>query len=194
MLTHHYDASTGQYLSSSLPTENPVKPGDWLVPASATLLALPERMPHTWPFFRNNAWTMLPDYRGQTLYRCDNGARTEILRPGVSPVELGLTDQPRPSEMHVWVGDKWVPDPAIVRQQQRDKAATAIYRALEVAHKANLGKADAMAAGLLDEAQIQSFKVWSAYQLALVRELDKPDFPDNVQLPDAPVSLIHTAK
>lgn len=194
MLTHHYDANTGQYLSSSLPTENPVRPGDWLIPASATLLPLPERAPHTWPFLRNNAWTMLPDYRGQTLYRCDNGALTEIMTPGISPIELGLTDQPRPSDAHIWSGGKWVPDPAILRQQQREAAAADIYRALEVARKANVGKADAMAAGLLDTEQMQTFKAWSAYQMALVHELDRPNFPDGVHMPEAPVSLTPTVK
>ena len=41
-------------------------------------------------------------------------------------------------------------------------------RRLEAARKANAGKADAYAAGLLDDEGVYYFKAWSAYQMALV--------------------------
>lgn len=62
MLIHHYDPATGEYLSSGQPDADPRNDGRWLIPASATLDAPPARTPTTWPFYRDGAWFLLPDY------------------------------------------------------------------------------------------------------------------------------------
>ncbi|MCW0027680.1 tail assembly chaperone, partial [Burkholderia pseudomallei] len=85
MLIHHYDPATGEYLSSGQPDADPRNDGRWLIPASATLDAPPARTPTTWPFYRDGAWFLLPDYRGRVCYRTDTGEPVEIAIAGKTP-------------------------------------------------------------------------------------------------------------
>jgi hypothetical protein len=50
----------------------------------------------------------------------------------------------------------------------------------------NAGKADAYAAGLLSDTEIDDFRRWSTYQLALVRVIEQDGFPDAIAWPAAP--------
>ncbi|CAE6784603.1 hypothetical protein R69658_04235 [Paraburkholderia aspalathi] len=186
MLIHQYDNHTGQYLSSRLADEDPRNPGRWLIPAFSTSDALPERLSLTWPFYLDGAWKLLPDWRGRMLYRRDTGEPAEILITGTTPDENGLTDAPRPSTKHVWSGKEWMLDPAAIAQDMRAAGMAEFDRRLALSRSKNAGKADAYAAGLLDDEQIYNFKAWAAYQMALVRVLENDTFPEGVTWPDEP--------
>ncbi len=56
------------------------------------------------------------------------------------------------------------------------------------ARTANLGKADAITAGLLDDLGVALFKAWAAYQIALVSIVEATDFPENLNWPNEPDS------
>ncbi|MBU9163090.1 tail fiber assembly protein [Burkholderia multivorans] len=187
MLIHQYDAETGQYISSHLADVDPKNPNRWLVPAFSTLDPLPERTPRTWPFYRNGAWTLLPDHRGQVLYRQDTGEPAEILAAGTTPEAQGLTEIPRPSPEHVWRDGGWVIDPALVAQRAREAAMVEFESRMARARQMNAGKADAYAAGLLSMEEVYYFRAWSAYQLDLVRAIQSDGFPETVHWPDDPV-------
>jgi hypothetical protein len=186
MLIHQFDHVTGQYISSRLADADPRCDGRWLVPAFCTADALPERAPLTWPFYRSGAWVLLPDYRGRLLYRTDNGEPAEILVAGMTPGESGLTETPRPSDRHVWLDGTWTLDPETLARDKQQAAMAEFERLLTRAQRINAGKADAYAAGLLSKEEIYYFRRWSAYQLDLVRVIQRADFPDNVEWPDEP--------
>ncbi|MGI4812150.1 MAG: tail fiber assembly protein [Janthinobacterium lividum] len=186
MLIHQYDHLTGQYLNSGLADEDPREAGRWLIPAFSTTQALPPRPSRTWPFLRNGAWTLLPDHRGRVLYRCSNGQPSELLAAGTTPEENGLTDQPRPSPEHVWNGKTWALDPVATAARVRRAAMAQFETRLHIARQKNHGKADAYAAGLLNDEEIYYFKAWSAYQMDLVRAIDKESFPEAVEWPAEP--------
>jgi len=186
MLIHQYDSQTGQYLSSSLADEDPRRLGRWLIPAFSTVDTLPERQSLTWPFYRDGAWTLLPDYRCRVLYRCDNGEPTEILVPGTTPDENGLTDTPRPSDQYRWQDGAWVLDPDKIAQAKQAAAMAEFDSRMTKAKQKNAGRADAYAAGLLNDEQIYNFKAWSTYQMDLVRALDQDVFPEAVEWPAEP--------
>jgi hypothetical protein len=186
MLIHQYDNLTGQYIASRLADEDPRNPGRWLIPAFATTDALPARESLTWPFYIDGAWVLRPDWRGRILYRCDNGEPAEILIAGVTPEESGLTEIPRPSDKHVWGDGAWVLDPAAVAAEKHAAAMAEFERRLALARTKNAGKADAIAAGLLNDEEIYYFKAWSAYQMALVSAIEKDTFPDAVEWPPEP--------
>ena len=71
-----------------------------------------------------NAWQYLPDHRGKTAYRTDNGAEVQIEQVGELPA--GLTFTPRENEHQTW-DDKakaWVLLPAVAAQikaEQQDE-------------------------------------------------------------------------
>lgn len=186
MLIHHYDNHTGQYCGSQLADADPRSPGRWLLPAFATAEVLPERTAESWPFFRDGAWVLLPDFRGKVLYRTDTGEKAEIVAPGIRPQDIGLTLEPRPSNDHVWKDGIWQLSAEQVTKRARDEAMAVFNGKMEIARQANAGKADAYAAGLLSDVEIAVFKAWATYQMDLVRALSAPAFPESIDWPHEP--------
>ncbi|WP_342703374.1 tail fiber assembly protein [Burkholderia arboris] len=186
MLIHHYNSQTGEYLSSSQPDADPRNAERWLVPSWATFDEPPARTPTTWPFYRDGAWALRPDFRGRICYRTDTGEAVEIATAGKTPDELGLTTEAQPSPRHAWINGAWVIPAALLEREKRDAAMAEFERRLDAARKANAGKADAYAAGLLDDEGIYYFKAWSAYQMALVSVIQADTFPDAVTWPATP--------
>lgn len=193
MLIHHYSQSTGEYLSSSQADADPRNDQRWLIPAWATVDAPPPRTPTTWPFYRDDAWILLPDFRGRICYRTDTGEPVEINVAGKTPDDLGLTTEPRPSPRHAWINGAWSVPPELIAQEKRAAAMAEFEQRLETARKANAGKADAYAAGLLDDEGIYYFKAWSAYQMALVSAIQAETFPDAVTWPATPAPYVPPA-
>jgi hypothetical protein len=187
MLIHQYDAETGQYLSSQLADSDPLNLGRWLVPAFSTADELPARTPLSWPFYLDGAWKLLPDYRGRMLYRQDTGEAAEILVAGTTPAEHGLTETPRPSDEYTWRDGAWQVDPAVIAQRVRAAAMAEFDMRMTRARTMNVGKADALAAGLLSIEEAYYFRAWSAYQLDLVRAIQAEGFPDVVSWPSDPI-------
>ncbi|GAB5098714.1 tail fiber assembly protein [Caballeronia sp. HLA56] len=186
MLIHHYHPESGAYVHSTQADVDPRNDGRWLIPASATADAPPERTPTTWPFHTMGAWRLLPDFRGRICYRIESGEPVEITVAGKSPEVLGLTDQPRPSPAHIWLDGKWDIDPALARQRLRDAAMNEYDTRMARARSMNAGRADAYAAGLLTPEQAEAFRAWAAYQLDLMRAVDAEGFPDQVTWPTEP--------
>ncbi len=186
MLIHHYEARTGQYLSSNLTNEDPQRNGRWLVPPFATHTPLPERPPKTWPFWRNKQWIFLPDYRGCVLYRTDNGSPCEILEIGFTPEQCGLTEKPRPSPDYKWCDGEWVIDDEALKRQKIAATMAEYERRMKKAQAANEGKTDALAAGLLTDLEQTIFKAWATYQVELRRTIHAPDFPETENWPNEP--------
>jgi hypothetical protein len=187
MLIHQYDATTGEYHSSRLADSDPLNLDRWLVPAFSTADELPARTPLSWPFYRNGAWSLLPDYRGRLLYRQDNGEAAEILVAGTTPAENGLSETPRPSDEYTWRDGAWQVDPAVIAQKVRAAAMAEFDMRMTHARMMNAGKADALAAGLLSIEEAYYFRAWSAYQLDLVRAIQAEGFPDAVSWPSDPI-------
>nr|WP_244110551.1 tail fiber assembly protein [Burkholderia cenocepacia] len=171
---------------SFLADVDPMNSSRYLVPAFCTLEPLPERAPRTWPFWRNDKWEMLPDYRGVRLYRTESGAVAEITVAGVTPDEAGLTEVPRPSDEHVWRDGGWAIDEEIVAGKVREAAMNDFFARLEKARKQNLGKSDARVTGRLSDLEVATFDAWTDYQVALVRVVESPDFPEQIAWPDEP--------
>ncbi|MGY4727943.1 tail fiber assembly protein [Burkholderia pyrrocinia] len=186
MLCNQYDNLTGQYIVSFLADADPMNANRVLVPAFCTLEPLPERPARTWPFWRNDKWEMLPDYRGVRLYRTESGAAAEITVAGVTPDDAGLTEVPRPSDSHVWRDGTWAVDEGIVAGKARESAMNDFFARLEKARQQNLGKSDARVTGRLSDLEAATFDAWTDYQVALVRVVESPNFPAQIAWPDEP--------
>lgn len=186
MLIHLYDRQSGAYTNSVMADEDPMRPGRWLIPGFATETAPPERNGTTWPFWQAGKWTLLPDYRGRALYRTDTGEPAQLTVAGVTPDQVNLTAKPRPSDEYVWQDSDWVLSPEIVARHTKAAAMQEFSQRLESAQRATWGKADANAAGLLDDVALAQYKAWAAYQMQLVGTIDAPDFPKNVSWPTEP--------
>ncbi|WP_186091166.1 tail fiber assembly protein [Burkholderia gladioli] len=190
MLVHHYNPTTGEYLSSGQPDADPLNNDRWLIPSNATFDAPPPRAATSWPFYRDGAWFLLPDYRGRRCYRTDTGEPVEIAVAGKTPDELGLTDIPRPSPRHAWVDGAWVVPDSVIEAERRAARQQTFDQLMANAKKANDGKADAYAAGLLDDEGIYYFKAWSAYQMALVAAMNSTDASATITWPKTPAPYV----
>ncbi|CAJ9165133.1 phage tail fiber assembly protein [Burkholderia pseudomallei] len=83
--------------------------------------------------------------------------------------------------------------PELLAREQRDAAMAEFERRLAIARRENLGKADAYAAGQLDDEQTYYFKAWSAYQMALVAAIQADTFPDAIEWPATPAPYVPPA-
>ncbi|UTV53955.1 tail fiber assembly protein [Burkholderia arboris] len=194
MLCNQYDSLTGQYVVSFLADVDPMNPTRYLVPAFCTFEPLPERAPRTWPFWRDEKWDMLPDYRGVRLYRTESGAAAEITVAGVTPDDAGLTEDPRPSDAHVWREGAWVVDEKIVADRARESAMNDFFARLEKARQQNRGKADARMTGRLSDLEETTFDAWADYQVSLVNVVESLTFPAQFAWPAEPDQAAILAK
>jgi hypothetical protein len=121
---------------------------------------------------------MRDDWRGVMLYRRDNGEAAEIFMPGISLDQAQLTLDPRPDELHKWIGGAWALDAeAVALRVLREAQARADAGHAKV--RDNLyGKHDAYIAGLLSPLEVGAYKAWAGYGLALANFSKSPDFPD----------------
>ncbi|WP_257827303.1 tail fiber assembly protein [Burkholderia glumae] len=186
MLCNQYDSLTGQYIVSFLADVDPMNSSRYLVPAFCTLEPLPERAPRTWPFWRDEKWEMLPDYRGVRLYRTESGAAAEITVAGVIPEDAGLTERPRPSDAHVWRDGEWVVDEKLVADRVREAAMNDFFARLEKGRQQNRGKSDARMTGRLSDLEEATFDAWADYQVALANIAESPTFPAKITWPAEP--------
>lgn len=104
MKIYHYSPSTGEYLGSSEAELNPLEEGKLLIPASATLEIPPARMGGDVAVFRDGAWTLLPDLRGQVVYSKATGGACLVSAIGDLPTWVTTLE---PIEHGTWNGSVW---------------------------------------------------------------------------------------
>lgn len=109
-ILYHFREIDGALDGSSVARESPREPGDYLVPAYATLIAPPEEVPErSCPVFDagTNAWSIVPDHRGVPLWSTETAQSARIDVVGVTPDEVGLTELAPPPGPVRWVDGTW---------------------------------------------------------------------------------------
>lgn len=103
MLIHNY-SSTGEYLNTAYADECQIRPGTHLVPAHATTLPMPPLATGEAAVFDETlqAWSIVPDHRGKTVYDSGTGAEVQVADLGTLAANLQLT-KPAPSPAQVAV-------------------------------------------------------------------------------------------
>ncbi len=72
---YHYRPETGELVGAGAAQKNPVRDGDYLLPANATPYAPPDPPPGHVAVFQDGAWSVVVDHRGETAYDADGLAR-----------------------------------------------------------------------------------------------------------------------
>lgn len=115
---------------------DPMQPGHWLIPARCVEVAPPETGKNQAAQWQpeSQTWRIIPDYRGQTVWRTDawqyDGVATDkVIEAGELPE--GLTAVPPPSALHTWDAAKktWVLDKAaaqVLKAAQQEEIWTRI--------------------------------------------------------------------
>ena len=116
-------AEAGLFVTTAQAWPDPMQPESWLIPAGCIDTEPPAAKAGQAAKWDADAkkWQYIPDHRGQTAYRTDNGQPETVQSAGELPPELTLT--PRPSEYHVWDGKAWVLSESAAAQALADAQA-----------------------------------------------------------------------
>ena len=166
MQNHHFDATDPlhPYLYST--AANP----DSMPPDNALRIG-PIHRDGFWPCETDGQWQYLPDYRGKTAYRTDNGQPETVQTVGELPAHLTLTAPP--SELHQWNGEAWA-------LSKEAAAAVKAKQQAEMWERIKAKRAQSCHAGIY----IKSLEKWlhsdadSRQQYTFLRTLDK--LPENL--------------
>ncbi len=123
-------------------------------------------------------------------YYGSNDATEDPQHKGRWLIPAFATDTPLPegppSGAYIWCNGEWIIDFTIIKQQKHAAAMTEFEVRMKKAIAENIGKADAMAAGLLEGVDKALFKAWAAYQVALRGVINAPNFPEEIHWPTEP--------
>ncbi len=181
---YHYHGQTGELLGTGYADPDPMSPGNWLIPALATLAKPPVPAQGSVACcLEHTRWKLLEDNRG-TIYSTDSGQPQEHAELG--PLPEGFTTQPRPSLYHTWQGGTWTFD--------EESARTAFISAAVIERNRLQAEATARIAPLQDAADLEDateaerveLDAWKRYRIALNRVSLQDSYPKAIQWPSSP--------
>lgn len=111
MIIYNYDRATGELIGSCQANPSPAEPGNFLVPACATVIVPPITVANQVAVFSNGSWTVQADFRGHLW---DTHANPLLCAIGVMPDGVVTIGTPPPDQVSLWswVAGAWVVDAA----------------------------------------------------------------------------------
>lgn len=108
MKIYHYDPNTREFLREGTARRDPLEEKEnYLIPLNATIMAPPVAVDKEKAVFDEltGIWSVVPDYRGQTLYRKDTGEAIRIIELNIIPDDT-MTNLIPP--VHgIWLNNRW---------------------------------------------------------------------------------------
>lgn len=119
MLVYNYHPQTGEYVGAETACESPLEPGVYLLPAHGTTDEPPAAGPGYVAVYRDGAWSLVEDHRGEVCYDTATRERHEIRELGPVPAEW--TAVPPEDGEALWDGTKWsVPFDVLKERKKRE--------------------------------------------------------------------------
>lgn len=115
---YNYDPDTGEYLGLETAHESPMEPGVYLMPAHSTETAPPEAGEHQAAVYRNGAWTLVEDHRGEIYYDTATQERHDIKALDEAISNTWTQIEPTDHEA-VWNGTAWEVPFAVLKERKR---------------------------------------------------------------------------
>ena len=180
---YNYLADTGEYAGSN---KEYLQIGVG-IPALSTLEPVPEFGEKEAAVYslKLSSWTVLQDFRGNTVYSTQTGE--PILIDAIGPLPENVTELKPSSSADVWTGVKWVESPEKAQQLLIDDANAKKNTLLSVANEKTNDLILDYNLGLLEDSQIEELKSWRLY----IRSLEKVDTSTapNISWPVSPESV-----
>lgn len=180
------DPATKEFIGTGIADQNPLDPGNWLIPGFS-FLDKPPGEKQGFAIVRSDdglSWVYKEDARGKTLFRKSNGSSLVYSEIGNPPDSL--TEIPWPGEFYIWKEKDWALDL---------EAKTASQLLLATAERdSRLAEAAIRIAPLqdavdLDEAtdqEVADLKLWKQYRVLVNRVNAQPGFPSDISWPKRP--------
>ncbi|ARF52797.1 tail fiber assembly protein [Pantoea stewartii] len=187
LTVYHYDASTGEYLSSS----DEVIPPHTGLPADCTETAPPEAVTgYAW-IYTSGAWLQVEDHRGTTVY-------VKASRVGVLVTTLGalldtVTTIAPATEYDAWnaTTGAWEVDTAAKLAAESEAAVEQVNTLMGTANQQVDIYTDAVSLPTATDEDTLMFTAWKTYRVAL-NKVDTTD-PENIVWPTVPTLASVTA-
>lgn len=183
----HYDATTGEYLST---TEETIPPHTGL-PANCTTLGAPDAVSgYAWTFI-NGAWVKREDHRGETVYVKATRAALQVTTLG-SLLDTVTTLAPT-SDYDVWnaTSGAWEEDTAAKLAAETEAAEVEKGTLLATATQQIEIWSDAVDQDDATDTDSLMLAAWKKYRVQL-NKVDTSD-PENITWPDVPTEASVTA-
>ena len=131
----------GFYLHQTVADADPMQPENWLIPAGCVDAAPPAVKPEQAAKWQaeSKKWAYLPDYRGKTAYRTDNGQPETVQTVGELPAHLTLIAPP--GELHEWNAEKQAWQLNRAKQKAAEQAQFQAAQAAKLAELATAAQA-----------------------------------------------------
>lgn len=140
--------------------------------------------------WKNGEWLLVQDWRGKSLYSTTDGTPIEIAKPGITPDDIGATDQPRPTPVHSWDGHAWVAAEDILANYQLEQARTTVEARVTaeraVADHAITPLQDAVDIGEATADEEAQLIEWKKYRVLLNRVDKQSGYPLTIDWPSRP--------
>jgi len=177
-IIYNYDAQSGEYINMV----EEYFPQGVGVPANATTVAPPDVKVGNAAVFRENNWHVIADHRGESIYKTESGAATEVTELGNYPA--GTTTLKPETEFDKWDGEKWFTDKdAMNAAQIKDAEARRKALLAEAQVKISIWQTE-LQLGIIDNEDKAKLISWLSYIKSL-QKIDSNAAPD-IQWPDMP--------
>ena len=93
-IVYLFDGQTGAHAGTYTAQQSALEPGVFIAPANSTATAPPAATDNAVAVYASGAWTVVADYRGQTIYSQSTGAAEEVTAIGALPSGYALTAPP----------------------------------------------------------------------------------------------------
>ncbi|EPL7529837.1 tail fiber assembly protein [Morganella morganii] len=114
MKIYNYHPLTKEFLSEGIADADPLVEDNWLIPAHATTVPVPEIQSGHVPVFDGREWQQTEDHRGVNIYDITTAQKSEIKELGELPD--GVTTIAPDVEFPKWNGKRWVTDNAAKKE------------------------------------------------------------------------------
>ena len=150
----NYHPVTGEFTGAQLADESPLEPGTYLIPAYATELAPPAVTDRLVAVYRDGAWSIVPEIRGQ--WYDDQGQSVEVTT--LDADVRGLTRQPRPDADYELAYGRWVLNSPKRRENKAARLRGAVQSHLDQSAQARGYDSILSAVSYADEAAVPRFQ------------------------------------
>lgn len=180
------DPKTREFIGVGVADQNPLDPGNWLVPGFS-FLDKPPRAKNGYAVVRADddlSWVYKEDSRGKTFYRKSDGSSLTYSEIGIPPDSL--TEMQWPGEFNIWKDGGWVLDleaktasQLLLANAERDsRLAEAAIRIAPLQYAVDLDEAS--------EKDLADLNSWKKYSVLVNRVNAQPGFPSEISWPKRP--------
>lgn len=183
-------STTGEWIGTTQADPSPLEPGVWLLPARSYLDQPPKAIKGQAAVRKADAWTLIDDLRGTTVYHTSTGEAQVWAQLGSLPSEY-TTEAPGVFEQ--WKDGEWKVDQSAKEAAEREAATRKRTLLMQYAGTQIGALQDAVDLEMANDREVASLKTWKTYRVLLNRVDVSKSVPASDQWPTSPAPAMTDA-